>query len=494
MLQQAAGEDAALPNTLVLDHPTSRSLAAFLRDVAPARVAAVSSTDATVRARPPSASVGLEAVLEMACRTAGAPLDADTPLMDAGLDSLGAVELQNMLQQAAGEDAALPNTLVLDHPTSRSLAAFLEPEHAAEQVPPSGVALVGATGAAASEALPLELPLDLASLSTDLGGAFEAFEDHPSLVRLRAAKTERGSAVDLVIMHSFLGDESGYERLWKLHLPDRAIFAIRHPYLTHSHTEEDSLTAASMLAAYAAALVAEFGQRPFDLIGASYGSLVTHHLAHAARAAGACPRKLVLVDPFPAWPRIRETAPNSTLLSSRENDPRSAAHFILKLRLHAQLGAEDGEETLARLEDELAEVPGDAVHLFLAAQAMPGAPPRELLVQALREHRRIMAVSSISPTILDLVETMAPFASSGDGPAILMVLSSERMVFYEGVYGQEGLEDQLDLYGPTLEPIRVEGEHFDVVTRCISNRVPEFTSAVEHFLSAQGEAEYSSDA
>jgi len=182
------------------------------------------------------------------------------------------------------------------------------------------------------------------------------------------------------------------------------------------------------------------------------------------------------------------------VLSSRENDPRSAAHFILKLRLHAQLGAEDGEETLARLEDELAEVPGDAVHLFLAAQAMPGAPPRELLVQALREHRRIMAVSSISPTILDLVETMAPFASSGDGPAILMVLSSERMVFYEGVYGQEGLEDQLDLYGPTLEPIRVEGEHFDVVTRCISNRVPEFTSAVEHFLSAQGEAEYSSDA
>jgi len=48
----------------------------------------------------PSASVSLETVMTLAARTAGGAVDADAPLMEAGLDSLGAVELRNQLQQA----------------------------------------------------------------------------------------------------------------------------------------------------------------------------------------------------------------------------------------------------------------------------------------------------------------------------------------------------------------------------------------------------------
>jgi len=74
----------------------------------------------------PSIGVSLEAVLELVRRTAGGAVGADAPLMEAGVDSLGAVELRNQLQTAAGADgAALPSTLVFDHPTARQLAVHL---------------------------------------------------------------------------------------------------------------------------------------------------------------------------------------------------------------------------------------------------------------------------------------------------------------------------------------------------------------------------------
>jgi hypothetical protein len=88
------------------------------------RTSAAKAAAATVVRRVANV-ISLEAVLEMVHRTAGSAVDADAPLMEAGVDSLGAVELRNQLQQAVGDDVALSSTLMFDHPSARQVAVHL---------------------------------------------------------------------------------------------------------------------------------------------------------------------------------------------------------------------------------------------------------------------------------------------------------------------------------------------------------------------------------
>ena len=95
---------------------------------------------------------GLEdRVRELVRRAGAAPdTDADAALMDAGLDSLGAVELRNQLQcTLVGHAAVLPHTLVFDHSTTRTLVTYLRHAAARRQ---------GATDAAAAAAAAAPAP------------------------------------------------------------------------------------------------------------------------------------------------------------------------------------------------------------------------------------------------------------------------------------------------------------------------------------------------
>ena len=96
---------------------------AFLSDMAP-RAPATSCASVAAVDRVQSA-ISVEAVLQVVQRAAGSAVNADAPLMEAGVDSLGAVELRNTLQRAVGEGVVLSSTLMFDHPTARQIALHM---------------------------------------------------------------------------------------------------------------------------------------------------------------------------------------------------------------------------------------------------------------------------------------------------------------------------------------------------------------------------------
>ena len=68
----------------------------------------------------------LQELTSIASEVIGSTVSADAPLMDAGLDSISAMELLNQISERL--DTELPQTLLFDHPTLQSVADFLSLE------------------------------------------------------------------------------------------------------------------------------------------------------------------------------------------------------------------------------------------------------------------------------------------------------------------------------------------------------------------------------
>ena len=84
------------------------------------------TTDVRCAAGLPVRRMTLTSVLAVVQRVVGSTVDADAPLMDAGVDSLGAIELRNALQAAPGMALMLPSTVVFDYPSARMLSNLCE--------------------------------------------------------------------------------------------------------------------------------------------------------------------------------------------------------------------------------------------------------------------------------------------------------------------------------------------------------------------------------
>merc|ERR1719399_1599272 len=82
----------------------------------------------------------------------GHAVDPEEPLMAAGLDSLAAMELQNMISASMGVE--LPSTLVFDYPSVRAMSGFIESQMgvAPAEAPAQAAVLSGPSGPAGAHA------------------------------------------------------------------------------------------------------------------------------------------------------------------------------------------------------------------------------------------------------------------------------------------------------------------------------------------------------
>ncbi|KAK9803996.1 hypothetical protein WJX72_011444 [[Myrmecia] bisecta] len=117
-----------LPATVTFDYPTVQSLAAFVLHQAP-----VVDSGAALHAIIQELQAVVSSVL-------GFEVPADQPLMEAGLDSIGAVELRNAVSAKFG--LGLPATVTFDYPTINALAGFIASRTASLQQPGYAGALV----------------------------------------------------------------------------------------------------------------------------------------------------------------------------------------------------------------------------------------------------------------------------------------------------------------------------------------------------------------
>lgn len=172
-----------LPATATFDYPTSAALAAYVHGQLPGAPSDSGEQEvgqqpvlgwgtthtrrprrqqhAQARHHAPQAALPaiLEKLQEVVTGVLGVAPPTEQPLMEAGLDSLGAVELRNAIGSSFGLN--LPATLTFDYPTLSALAAYIAEEATGESE------LLDSTEAWAL--LPRELGADVpmsASLST----------------------------------------------------------------------------------------------------------------------------------------------------------------------------------------------------------------------------------------------------------------------------------------------------------------------------------------
>ena len=166
-------------------------------------------------------------------------VSSDTPLLEAGLDSLGAVELRNRLAACLSTHAELPEVMVFDFPTARRLEAHLHQHvqedicQSAHQEGPSMLAPFQGEGAASLLLTQLLWSIGSTPAMHTASGEVETSESISSAVRLSIDELLPDVALDTPLMDAGLDSLGAVElrnrlltRLgdYSLALPETLIF------------------------------------------------------------------------------------------------------------------------------------------------------------------------------------------------------------------------------------------------------------------------------
>jgi len=409
--------------------------------------------------------ISLEAVLEMARRTADDALDADTPLMESGVDSLGAVELRIQLQRVVGEGVDLSSTLMFDHPTVRSVALHLQGSR------------------------PATAPIRVASLRTSQRTKAFLFPTnlHSDFVSTCLVYLSRSShGAPLFGIPNGIGHAQAYGALSSV--ISNPIYSLLHPKL-HPGTQcsphdqiKDFASPYDKLEDLALLWASNIGKEclstkardNYHLVGASIGGLIAHlvmMVAHRRHSYG--PSTITLIDPAPPIaPKVRPTAHQS-------QEELSAAMYVA---LHS-VGAHDVDFLLS--EDVLEE---DLAVILAVKRAELGRV--EWTMAAVQEQRKELRAATV---LLGLVSDfdVRPWLPKSLEPcsSVFLVLASEREAFLvtSGRTPIQSSSDRARLYSPGQQcsaELLMRGSHIDVCERCMLGADESFNAQLRLVLQA----------
>ena len=132
---------------------------------------------------------------------------------------------------------------------------------------------------------------------------------------------------------------------------------------------------------------------------------------------------------------------------------------------------------------QLQTLPEDALACFVAAQLLPdGSSKTDLAAHVKQVSATLHVYRQCRHAFHSFASRVQPTASSSRAaPSVLMATSSARLMTFREMF--RGLKkDDVHAYGPAVR-VRLPGQHIAMINRCLANEQPDFTAAVESFLS-----------